>query len=184
MSLLHNPHSPLIRTNALKSPPPDHFSLPQQQRNPAIREDREERRHAQTPAKPHPRNPIRHKERQCQTERQAKQAHDCSAFTRVTLEAFDYVVDSHGNQCVGGETAKEVGQREDHVVEVVLECGAVEAQGDREDDEAGEPEGVKPVLRFPDAGVVAAADVEGEAVVEEGAVDLGGDDAEPEAEED
>lgn len=102
----------------------------------------------------------------------------------MALEAFDHVIDGHGDQGVGGETAQEVGEREDHVVEVVLECGAVEAQGDWEHDEAGQPEGVKPVLGFPDAGVVAAADVEGEAIVAEGAVDLGGDDSEPEAEED
>ena len=77
------------------------------------------------------------------------------------METLNHVVDGYGNQRVGGETAEEVGEREDHVVEVILESGAVETEGDREDNEDGEPEGVKPVLGFPDAGVVAPADVEG-----------------------
>ena len=65
---------------------------------------------------------------------------------------------------------------------MVFESDAEEAEGDGEDDEAREPERVQAVLGLPDAAV-AAADPERDAIVGEVAVELGGDDAEPEGEE-
>ena len=101
----------------------------------------------------------------------------------MRLEAFDQVVDRHGNRDRGREADQEGAQREHHVVQMVLERRAEDAQPHGHDDQARHPQRVQPILGLPEpaaAATAAAAAValppaqpHGQAVVEQDAVDLG-----------
>ena len=101
----------------------------------------------------------------------------------MSLETFDDVIDSDRYNGIRGKSAEEVGKCEDHIVEVVLQRGTEQAKSYRENDKTWQPESVEPVFGLPDAAI-AAADPKRYAVVCKMSVELGNDDAEPEAEED
>ena len=180
---MHDPHSPLTARQILETQVPQLAALPDQHHDEAEGENGKESRHAETPIEADFSDPGFHEEGQREAERETVDTHDGGAFRGVVFEAFDYVIDGYRDEAVGREAAQEAGERKYHVVEMVFERGAEEAEGDGEDDESGEPEGMEAVLGLPDA-TVAAADPERDTVVGEVAVELGGDDAEPEGEED
>lgn len=89
-----------------------------------------------------------------------------------------HVIRRDGHLQQGADSDHEDTQRVDHVVGVVLEGGAADAEA-RGDEDHGYPEDVQAEFRLPDPAPVPPADVEGKGVVDEVAEDLGGEEAEP-----
>ena len=92
--------------------------------------------------------------------------------------ALDDIIDHDGGGCHGPADDEEGAEGEHANAEVVLQRGAEDAETDGEHDEGGDPEAVQPVFGLPDAAAP-LADVHGQAVVDEVAVDLGGADCDP-----
>ena len=101
----------------------------------------------------------------------------------MSLETFNDIVGGDRYNGVRGKPAQEDGECKDHIVEVILQRGTVQAKGYGENDKAWQPESVESEFRLPDSAI-APADPKRDAVICEMSVELGNDDAKPETEED
>ena len=99
----------------------------------------------------------------------------------MPAETFGQVVHRGRDGGDGGERDEEGSEREDHVVQMLLQGNAEDTEADGHDDKGGDPEGVEAVFGLPVASR-AATEIERDGVVEEVAPKLGCEDAKPEGE--
>ena len=105
-----------IDRQPLKRALPYRLPFPNQQRRPPKSQYREERRHPQTPSLSNLPHPRRHKKGQRQTKRQPIQSHYRRRLRRMSMKAFNNIVDRNWHNGICREPSQESGKCEDHVM--------------------------------------------------------------------